>query len=86
MNCDNQLCETDLFSFLELHKQDEFFRHCLNYDLQDIGVAFKQRNYSLAASDQVMDYTNPNAPRIKNLGQYLESTKTRVQLRKDIRD
>ena len=36
MNCDQMICETDLFSFLELHKKDEFFQKTLIFDIQDI--------------------------------------------------
>lgn len=37
MNCDNLICETDLFTFLELHKNDDkMFKKVLIYDLQDI--------------------------------------------------
>ena len=37
MNCDGMICETDLFTFLELHKDDDnFFKTTLIYDMQDI--------------------------------------------------
>jgi len=75
MNCDDRLCETDLFGFLEHHKQDLFFEECLIYDLQDIGKALKEKNQHLRQKDQVMDFTDPNAPKIKNLHNYLESSK-----------
>ena len=44
MNCDQKICETDLFTFLEMHNEDEFFKKALNYDLQDIVAAFRLRN------------------------------------------
>ena len=44
MNCDQKICETDLFTFLEAHNEDEFFKKALNYDLQDIVAAFRHRN------------------------------------------
>ena len=47
MNCDKMLCETDLFTFLELHREDSFFKTALIYDLQDIVAAFKVRNQEL---------------------------------------
>lgn len=30
------ICETDLFTFLELHKKDEYFQKTLIFDIQDI--------------------------------------------------
>ena len=34
MNCDGMICEADLFTFLELHKEDsEFFKTTLIYDI-----------------------------------------------------
>ena len=45
MNCDNLICETDLFTFLELHKNDDkMFKKVLIYDLQDIQKALSSRN------------------------------------------
>lgn len=33
MNCDQMICETDLFTFLELHSEDSFFRETLTQDI-----------------------------------------------------
>ncbi len=51
MNCDDKLCETDIFVFLEHHKHDHFFEKCLIYDLQDIGKALKEKNQHLKLKD-----------------------------------
>lgn len=43
MNCDLMICETDIFTFIESHKEDDdFFSKCLIYDMQDISAVFKQ--------------------------------------------
>lgn len=45
MNCDNMICETDLFTYLELHnKDDDHFSKCMIYDIQDIGMTLQERN------------------------------------------
>jgi len=75
MNCDSHLCETDLFTYLELHKDDEYYQNIMIYDIQDIAQAFRSRNETLTRTDDVMDYSKPNAPRIKNLSNYLISSK-----------
>jgi hypothetical protein len=72
MNCDSHLCETDLFTFMELHKDDEYYQNIMVYDVQDIAQAFHSRNKHLANTDKVMDYSNLNAPKIKNLEAYLK--------------
>lgn len=33
MNCDGKICETDIFSFMEMHNNDEFFRETFLYDM-----------------------------------------------------
>ena len=50
MNCDQMLCETDLFTFLQSHDQNDFFRETLNHDIQAIAEAFTQRNKQLQES------------------------------------
>ena len=58
MNCDHQICETDIFTFLELHnKDDDLFKQVLIYDIQDILVALRRENDTLASSDKVYDQT-----------------------------
>ena len=83
MNCDQMICETDLFSFLELHKEDEYFHKTIIYDLQDIVQVFSSRNESLLLDDEVMDHTGP-APTIKKLPAYLDRTRARAEQRKEI--
>lgn len=82
MNCDQMICETDLFTFLELHKKDDFFEKTLIFDIQDIVQAFRQRNESLVASNKVMSYANPAIPKIKNLHLYLENARVKIDQRK----
>ena len=85
MNCDGMLCETDLFTFMELHKEEsEFFRTTLIYDLQDISQALRERNAKLVQSNTVMDFSDARNPKIKNLGAYLETTRARAEQRKNI--
>ena len=36
MNCDNHVCEYDLFSFMKNLKDDEFFRKIMYQDITDI--------------------------------------------------
>lgn len=84
MNCDSHLCETDLFTFLELHKDDEYYQNIMIYDIQDIAHAFRSRNETLTRTDDVMDNSNPNAPRIKNLSNYLLTSKQKMDQRRDI--
>lgn len=83
MNCDQMICETDLFSFLELHKEDDYFHKTMIYDLQDIVTAFSSRNESLLLEDEVMDHTN-SRPTITDLPGYLERTRARAEQRKEI--
>lgn len=52
MNCDGQICEGDLFTFLELHKDDnDLFKKTLIYDIQDISKALNDRNEHLRNFD-----------------------------------
>ena len=83
MNCDQMICETDLFSFLELHKDDEYFHKTMIYDLQDIVTAFSARNESLLLEDEVMDHT-ASKPKITDLPAYLERTRVRAEQRREI--
>lgn len=84
MNCDRMICEADLFTFLELHKDDnQFFKTTLIYDIQDISKALNQRNQTLLTNDQVMDHTNPDAPQIKNLNNYIEMFKKKRKMIED---
>ena len=86
MNCDKMICETDIFTFLESHREDEYLKTTLNYDMQDIIRAFKQCNEKLKGSDPVMDYSNEAAPRIKDLKSYVKHTKQQVIQRKKVQD
>ena len=72
MNCDSHICESDLFTFMELHKDDEFYQNVMTQDLQDISQAIHRVNHKLAHEDEVMDYTDQGAPKIKNLEKYLK--------------
>ena len=83
MNCDQMICETDLFSFLELHKEDDYFHKTMFYDLQDIVSAFSSRNESLLLDDEVMDHTQAQ-PKITDLPGYLERTRVRAEQRREI--
>ena len=84
MNCDGMICEADLFTFLELHKEDsEFFKTTLIYDIQDISKALNNRNKKLLEGDQVMDHADPDAPTIKNLNNYLEMFKKKRKIVED---
>ena len=83
MNCDQMICETDLFSFLELHKDDEYFHKTMIYDLQDIITAFSARNESLLVEDEVMDHT-ASKPTITDLPAYLERTRARAEQRREV--
>ena len=85
MNCDGMICETDLFTFLELHKDDDtFFKTTLIYDIQDIARAFNKRNYELILNNPVMDQTDPYLPTIKDLPAYLETTRHKAEHRREI--
>lgn len=71
MNCDKKICETDLFSFMESHKDHKFFEQVLVYDMQDIVQNFEKINQKLRSNDMAMDYSNENEPKIKKLEHYL---------------
>ena len=86
MNCDGGICEADLFTFLELHSDNEFFKKALIFDIQDISNAFSIRNKHLIQTDKVMDYSDPSAPKIKNLPEYLNRTKKRNRHLVDIHE
>lgn len=86
MNCDGGICEADIFTFLELHNDSQFFKKALIYDIQDISDAFARRNKQLVNNDAVMDYTNPDAPTIKSLTEFLKKTKKRNQYLVDIHE
>lgn len=87
MNCDQNVCETDIFTFIESHKEDnDFFSKSLIYDLQDISAVFKQRNSVLSANDAVMENQEPDNPKIKSLEKFLDQTKVRKQQRKEIKE
>ena len=86
MNCDGGICEADIFTFLELHNDSQFFKKALIYDIQDISDAFARRNKQLIKNDAVMDYTNPDAPTIKSLTEFLKKTKKRNQHLVDIHE
>ena len=86
MNCDGGICEADLFTFLESHSDSQFFKNALIYDIQDITDAFAVRNKQLIKNDTVMDYTNPNAPTIKSLPDFLKRTKKRNRHLVDIHE
>ena len=84
MNCDKMLCETDLFTFLELHREDSFFKTALIYDLQDIVAAFKVRNQELQKQDETFDFKDESAPKMKDLEKYLAGAAKRADDRKEI--
>ena len=84
MNCDSKICENDIFTFLELHREDSFFKTALIYDLQDIIAAFKVRNEQLMRQDDVFDYTDESSPKMKDLGKYIAIEKERELARKDV--
>ena len=86
MNCDGGICEADLFTFLELHSDSQFFKKALIYDIQDISDTFATRNKQLIENDTVMDYSNPAAPTIKNLPEFLKRTKKRNKNLVDIHE
>lgn len=84
MNCDQKICETDLFTFMETHKEHSFFEQVLVFDMQDIVKTFEERNEFLRKGDQTMDLTDEKAPRIKDLQQYLDTTQARIKQRKEV--
>ena len=84
MNSDSHICESDLFTFMELHKDDEFYQNVMTQDLQDISQAIHRVNQKLAHEDKVMDYTDQGAPKIKDLEKYLEYTQSRVVQRREM--
>ena len=51
MNCDKKICESDLFTFMELHKDHNFFEQVLISDMQDIVQTFEKRNQELRQGD-----------------------------------
>lgn len=55
MNCDLKICETDLFSFMELHKDNTFFEQVLIHDMRDIVKNFEKTNHSIRINDKTMD-------------------------------
>lgn len=78
MNCDKHICETDIFTFIESHKNDnDFFSKCLIFDLQDISSVFKKRNSTIAEKDQALDNRRPGSPKIVNLGNFLDKSKVK---------
>lgn len=40
MNCDQKICETDVFTFMELHKDHSYFEQVMIFDMQDILQTF----------------------------------------------
>lgn len=62
MNCDKKICETDLFTFMESHKDQTFFEQVLVSDMQDIVKTFEKKNQSLRQNDKTMDYSNEDKP------------------------
>lgn len=84
MNCDQKICETDVFTFMELHKDPTFFERVLIYDIQDILRTFAKGNSQLRATDKTMDYSDEAQPRIKNLPAYLEAAQVRSEQRSEV--
>lgn len=87
MNCDKSLCEADLFTFIESHKEDnDFFGKCLIYDLQDIAAVLSENNHELTINDDVMDNRRPMSPKIASLDKFIAQMQIKKQKRKEIQD
>ena len=86
MNCDGKICETDIFSFMEMHNNDEFFRETFLFDMQDIVRKFKEMNNDLIDNDHVWDHSNLKEPKIKELEAYLDHSKQLIARRKELHD
>ena len=71
MNCDNAVCEADLFSYLRNLKDDEFFRKIMHQDITDIQKSLVRKKEELKLNDPVFDNANEKKSRIKNLEAFL---------------